>query len=142
MALADMTMNRDEALKDLCRALITDDEVVGQPDWRKVVMVGVVQGDNARMHGYCFDAAGDWEAAAPRQRGTLDLLRRFRSAMAEADPQQRAWVSCLIRFDPDGQVGLDFEYDDPARWAVTPGNQARRVEEFRAMPVREGAGSN
>src|SRR5688572_30212091 len=99
-------MNKDDALKDLCRALVGDPEVVALPDWHKVVMVGIVEGDSARMHGFCFDKGADWEAAAPRRRGTLDLLRRLQSTMAEADPQQRAWVSCLIRFDSKGQVGL------------------------------------
>jgi hypothetical protein len=129
-------MNKDEALKDLCRALVADPEVTALPDWQKVVMVGIVEGDSARMHGYCFDAGGDWEAAAPRQRGTLELLRALRSSMQESDPAARAWVSCLLRFSSDGQVGVDFEYDDASRWAVSPANRKARVSEFAAMPVR------
>lgn len=129
-------MNKDEALKDLCRALVSDPEVVALPDWQKVVMVGIVEDGSARMHGYCFNDTGDWEAAAPRRRGTLDLLRNLQAAVQESDPERRAWVSCQLRFSSDGQVGIDFEYDDAARWAVTPANRTARVEEFRAQPVR------
>lgn len=130
-------MNKDDALKDLCRALVSDPEVIALPDWDKVVMVGIVEGGSARMHGYCFNATGDWEAAAPRRRGTLDLLRTLQAAMQETDAAHRAWVSCLLRFNAAGQVGLSFEYDDASRWAVTPANRTARVDEFRAMPVRE-----
>ena len=124
----------DDALKVLSKALLNDPDVVCIAGWRKLVMVGVVQVSSSRMFGFCFDEHDDWEAAAPRQAGTLDALRRLHASMTDADPQRKSWVTCLLIIDADGRMHVDFEYDDPARWLVTPHNHAARIEQFRHLP--------
>ena len=88
-------------LHALCRRLIEDKEVVGEGVWSKLVMVGNVAAGGASMCGFCFDANGDWQAAAPRGGDALDLLRALREAMASADAA--------------GKVG-EWLVEDRCRW--------------------------
>ena len=128
-----MTLEPQHALTQLCRALIADPEVIAIPDWCKLVMVGSIQHSSKRMFGFCFDRDGQWEAAAPRLPGTLELLRQLRSSMQACEPERRAWLSCLLLISTSGSVECQIEFLDPARWSISPSTHASRVEEFRQL---------
>lgn len=128
-------MKKNDLLIEIFQALLKDPEVVSQPDWVKIIMVGEANESSCAIGGYSFNQQGDWEAAAPFESTTNDLLLQLRNAMAAESPTGRAWVSCLLRVDRDGNIGADFEYTNSARWAVTPNNLEQRIAEFAAMPV-------
>jgi hypothetical protein len=133
-----IVMNQDELLFDLCKTLLADDEVVGQSDWSKVVIGGSVEGGSASLSGFCFDVKGDWEAAAPRNRQALTLLRQLREAMSDMSPDHKPWVACRIVIGANGKFAADFDYKDPARWAIGPATHAERLAEFAAQPIPGG----
>src|SRR3546814_10871397 len=58
---------------------------------------------------------------------TIDKAIDLSQAM-RADGKE-AWKACLIQITrPGPKLNADFEYDDPARWNITPAN-LRRSEE-------------
>jgi hypothetical protein len=130
-----IVMNQDELLFDLCKTLLADSEVVASDDWAKIVMAGSIDGGSASLSGFCFDAKGDWEAAAPRNRQSLTVLRQLQEAMADMSPDHKPWVACRIVIGANGKFAADFEYKNAARWAIGPATHAERLIEFAALPV-------
>lgn len=55
--------------------------------------------------------------------------------MTAGSPTQRPWLACLLRIGRNGEAGADFDYNDAARWAVTPRTLNQRIQELAAMPV-------
>lgn len=126
---------KNDIIIELCKALLSDTGIVGQDAWKKLVVVGVSGQGYGRMYGYRFDMQDDWEAVSPDGGQPQDILKRLQQAMLEESPTGRAWVACLIRIGSDGRYGVDFEYENSQRWAVTPKNLQTRIAEFAAMPV-------
>lgn len=103
------------------------------PDvWEKLVLCGEYDGHSAGMFGYAFDPEGRHYACAPRG-NTLSRLQDLYHAMAQTE--QRPWVALQIVIAATGFFAVDFEYDHPQRWAVTPANLHARIAEFAALPV-------
>lgn len=125
-------MNQDELLIALCKAVLKETEPL--PGWTKLILVGEVDDGSAGMGGYGFDMAGKWKATSPRGQ-SLDLLEQLHACMTASNPTGRSWVACLLRISHQGEVGVDFEYSNADRWAVTPDNLEQRIAEFAAMPV-------
>jgi hypothetical protein len=82
------------------------------------------------VSGYSFDAAGEPEPGTPRNRQIDDLF----SALQEATevPGKGRWKSALFRLKRDSMhFGVDFEYDDPLRWKVTPDGMDEKITAIR-----------
>lgn len=124
--------NKSELLIELCRTALK--EMSPHDGWQKIILVGQRGEGFASMAGYSFDATGRHKAISPRGE-TIRLMRGLAQTMAEESATGRPWVSCLLRIRRDGDVGAEFEYADPTRWAVTPKNLEQRIAEFAAMPV-------
>jgi len=121
---------KDELIHELGALLVADDEVAAT-GWQHLALVGVVDAEQARMNGFCYDAAGADEPAAPRNFETLAVLRRLRDEMAKADGKA-PWKSCLLRIARStGKISVDFEYDNAARWAITKANLRQRADELK-----------
>jgi hypothetical protein len=118
----------DLALKELCRQVLADPDFVGGA-WESAALVIQVQ-PRKRMFGYVYWPDGSWVAAIPALRRTIEKTQELAAAMqVEGKP---GWKTCLLQFiRSNSRIKADFEYDDAARWDVTPGNLQRRVEELR-----------
>lgn len=127
-------MNKDEALVELCKTLLQDPEVVEQPGWQKLVLIGEVDDGDVGMRGYSYDLQGQCLMVAPDP-GNLELLKRLHDLMKADNATGRGWLKCMIRISRAGEVGADFEYNDPQRWSHTPDNYKDRIKEYAAMPV-------
>ena len=125
----------EATLQTLKALLLEDPEVISLRDWAKLVIVGVVQDRSTQFFGYCFDARGEWEAAAPRNSTALELLRSVREEMRQAHPLGEAWISCLIVVTVEGRFELIPEYERADRWAIKPSNLAERIEQFRSIDI-------
>lgn len=121
---------KDELIHQLGALLVADPEVATGA-WQHLALVGVVDAEQARMNGFCYDAAGDDEPAAPRNFETLAVMRKLRDAMAQADGKA-PWKSCLVRIArSSGKISVDFEYADAFRWAINKANLRQRADEFK-----------
>ena len=126
-------MTKDKALIELCKALLQDSYVVEQPGWQKLVLIGEVGNGVVGMKGYSYDIQGNCLLIAPGM--SLDPLQRLHDVMKSENPNGRGWLKCMIRISHNGEVGADFEYNDPNRWSHTPDNYKQRIAEYAAMPV-------
>lgn len=88
----------------------------------------------ARMFGYSYDAQSAVKLMAPSV-DTLLTFRELHRAMDDTDPAGRPWVACMIRLSAAGDAAVEFEYDDPNRWAHTPRNYEQRIAEHAALEV-------
>lgn len=121
---------KDELIHALGALLVADPEVA-TANWQHLALVGVVDAEQARMNGFCYDAAGDDEPAAPRNFETLAAMRKLRDAMAQSDGKT-PWKSCLVRITrSSGKISVDFEYADAGRWAINKANLRQRADELK-----------
>ncbi|GAA2656293.1 hypothetical protein [Paractinoplanes durhamensis] len=120
---------KDDLIQQLCSLLVGDAEVATE-NWQHLALVGVVDAGQSRMTGFCYDAAGDYEPAAPRNFETLAVLRKLRDEMAKAD-DRLPWKTCLVRVGrAGGTISVEFEYDDPDRWVISKSTLRRRADEL------------
>lgn len=100
-------------------------------DWYYIALVATFTGGRRSMFGYVLFADGHWEAKLPRdpERSVMRAFRRLHERMATLDGV--AWQQCLLEITrPDHTVSVEFEYDDPHRWSVTPANLQELLGEF------------
>ncbi|RRD55633.1 hypothetical protein EII20_14240 [Comamonadaceae bacterium OH2545_COT-014] len=127
-------MNKDEALVELCKSMLQDSEVTEQDGWVKIVLVGEVGDGHAGMRGYSYNSESKCLLVAPDAH-RLEKLKQLHAVMKAENPSGRGWLKCMIRISSTGDVGADFEYNDPERWSHTPENYKERIAEYAAMPV-------
>lgn len=124
--------DRDALLLAVGR-LLAADPVLAQPWDGYALIVRYDDGEiDRRIAGFrYFDGAGH-QAATPDAAKLLPALDALRDATrVEGKPP---WQACVIQLRRDtGRLHVDFEYDDPARWNITPATLAQVVE--RARPA-------
>jgi hypothetical protein len=125
----DMAMTRDELIERLALAVAADDALL-LDGWKHLVLVSQIEAGTPDMTGFCYTGDGRAVPVAPADFAIFDVIGALRDAMADSD-RGRPWQAALFRVDrASGKVTAEFEYDDPARWAVTPDNVAARSREF------------
>jgi hypothetical protein len=117
-----------EVLNDLGR-MIVDNPAIRALAWEGLTLVSYDEGTG--LFGYAYLKDGSWKAVAP---DGFSVLRRAgdlnRAMSTNGDP---LWKNALIqlRRSPELQLNVKFEYEDGARWRVTPANLEERMEELR-----------
>ena len=118
------TLDRNELIARIGRLLVAD-PAVADGQWHGYALV-VRYADGAiarRLAGFRYDADGTHRAATPedgRLGPAFDDLRE-----ATRLPGREPWGACVLRLERNtGRLAVDFEYDDPARWDVTPASLA------------------
>jgi len=100
--------------------------------WDGISLVGDFAGGQRSMFGYVYLSDGDWEAKLPRDRSrsVMKGLRRLYETMEEKNG--KPWQQCLLQINRQSmKVNIQFEYDNPQRWSVTPANLEQMVETLR-----------
>ena len=121
---------KDDLIHQLGSLLVADPEVAAE-NWQNLALVGIVDAEQSRLNGFSYDAAGEYEPAAPRNFETLTVLRKLRDEMAKADGKA-PWKSCLVRIARSGgKISVDFEYADAGRWAINKANLRQRADELK-----------
>lgn len=128
-------MTKDEALVDLCKALLQDAKLVSQEGWQKLILIGEVNEASTKMFGYSYNLSGEGKLTSPSLDFDMDKLEALHQIMKADNPNGRGWLKCMIRISRAGEIGADFEYNDPKRWEHTTDNYQERIKEYAAMPV-------
>ena len=128
-------MDENEALIELCRALARDRGVLAQLNWQKVVLRCEADERSMSMGGFSFDLQGDVLPIAPHDVQVDVAFEKLRKIMQLEERQEKVWIVCLLRFNRQDVVGLDFEYKDARRWEIDFRNRDARIREFDAMPI-------
>lgn len=112
--------DRDALLLRIGR-LLAGDAVLAETQWDGFALIarygdGVI---DRRIAGFAYRDGGGFEASTPRDPalGTaLDALREATRIDGKAP-----WQACVVTLRrASGRLHADFEYDDPARWDITP----------------------
>ena len=111
--------------------LIVQDERIGAHSWHALSLVVVLDGP-AAISGYVYDEAGRATPELPDDNAIFDAFERLREAMRDEDPTKRGWGAALFQIKrPELKAHVEFEYDDPHRWDVTPANFTTKPDELR-----------
>jgi hypothetical protein len=122
-------MDRNTLIHRLAEAIAGDSALL-LDGWTHLVLVSRVEADTPDLTGFCYTADGRAASVAPKDFGIFDALEQLRAAMAEADGK-KPWIAALFRIEREtGKLAMEFEYNQPERWIVTPDNVTTRAREF------------
>jgi hypothetical protein len=111
-------------------SMVVNSERYRARPWESLSIVVVIDGSSVQLSGYTYGADGKPQAGNPGNFDINDKFEELQEAMAGAD--QRRWKSALLQINRDGgKLNIDFEYDDPLRWKVTPTNVDTKPHELR-----------
>jgi len=133
-------MDKDMMLIDLCDSLLRDSEITGQLGWQKLIIV-IEVGDNfIKTRGYSYNSKGECLMVSPGHSKPgkprfPDKIKTLHTLMQQENPTGRGWLKCMLRMSREGELGVDFEYDDPDRWSHTIDNYEERMKEYASLPV-------
>ncbi len=122
-------MNRDDLVQDIGALLVRDPQISSQP-WEDLVIVAQITRSSTKANGFAYSASGDATPTGPGNLDVLDKLEDLRLAMRE--PGKEPWKACLVRINKStSHIVIDFEYDHPDRWLITPATLERMAEVLR-----------
>jgi hypothetical protein len=125
-----LTMDRNDLIVRLAR-VVAQDAGLMLNGWAHLVLISVVESGAVDVSGFCYTEDGRAVPVSPTDFALFDAIDALRQAMAEAD-DGRAWLAALFRIRrADGKLSAEFEYEQAARWAVTPANVQARAREFQ-----------
>jgi len=126
-------MDRNELIARIGQLLVAD-PAVSDGRWDGYALI-VRYGDGAvarRISGFRYADPAGRDAATPGNPAigeTFDALRG-----ATLIPGKASWDACVLRIRRDtGKIKIDFEYDAPEQWDITPDTLDAVAE--RARPV-------
>lgn len=118
-------------VQDLGRSIVNSPRIASQ-DWRDLVMVAVVRDDHASMSGFVYDGGGKSRPVTPGGGMALQQVQALREATQVEG--KTPWQACMIRINREsGKIHVDFEYEQPGKWEITPANVRKKADELRPM---------
>lgn len=121
---AGPALDRDEQIARIGRLLVAD-PAVSDGEWHRYALV-VRYGDGAiarRLTGFRYDADGHPSAATPDADALGPAFDDLRQATRV--PGKEPWRACILRlWRATGRLAVEFDYDTPERWDVTPATLA------------------
>ena len=122
-------MDRDALIHRLAET-IAGDKALLLDSWTHLVLVSEIEADTPDMTGFCYTDDGRTVPVSPKNFGIFDVLEQLRAAMVKSDGK-KPWIAALFRIErATGKFAMEFEYDQPDRWIVTPDNVKARAREF------------
>ncbi|QTD45481.1 hypothetical protein [Ottowia testudinis] len=115
--------------------MLQDPKLVSQDGWQKLILIGEVNAARTKVFGYSYNQQGDGRLTSPSSGISAERLEALHRIMQADNATGRGWLKCMIRVSHAGEIGADFEYDDPERWCHTPDNYQDRIKEYAALPV-------
>lgn len=118
--------DRDAMVHEVGASIVRNPRVSAQP-WDSYALIARVDDDRIQLNGFAY--AGDApRPATPQGPEVSDRLKSLREAMRE--PGKPAWGACVVRIVRATQkINIEFEYDHPERWDVTPQNAQRLAQQ-------------
>ncbi len=124
-------MTKDELIVEIGRLIVADGKATAQP-WDRYALIAYYDGSVSRLNGFGYSGDARGRPATPE---TFDLEDRLDELRVATQTEGKApWRVCVFRLNRDtGKATVDFEYDDPERWRVTPATASEIAE--RARPT-------
>ncbi len=114
--------------------LIAGNAALAALDWESHALIARFEGEALRLSGFAYLHTDDYVAATPDDPQLPRAIVELREAMRQSGALD--WHACVVRIvRATRRITVEFEYDDPARWAVTPATLAEVAR--RARPQSE-----
>lgn len=134
---ADLTppdLDRDALVHRIGMLIVGDPAVQAQPwdGYALIVRYDEAGSASRRLTGFRYRDGAGFEAATPQDPALGEALDALRQATrSQAQP---AWDVCVVQIRRDTRrVHVDFEYDAPQRWDISPSTLVEVAE--RARPA-------
>jgi len=122
-------MSKDDLLQDIGTLLIQDKQISSHP-WEHLVIVAQVKDRSAQVDGFAYPDSGEAIPTGPRNFDIIDKFEALCKVMQE--PGKSPWKACLLRIENEsGHISIDFEYDHPEKWLITPATVKQMAETLR-----------
>ena len=122
-------MDRDALIHRLAETIAGDKDLL-LDGWTHLVLMSQIEDDTPDMTGFCYTNDGRTVPVSPRDFAIFDVLDELRDAMAKLDGK-KPWIAALVRIEREtGEFTVEYEYNRPERWIVTPDNVKARAREF------------
>jgi len=134
-------LDRNELIARIGRLLVAD-PAVSDGEWDGYALV-VRYGDGPvarRLSGFRYADDGGHQAATPRDPAIGEAFDELRHATRVHD--KAPWEACVLRVRRDtGKLKLEFEYDRPEQWDITPDTIAAVAERARPPALHDSTGN-
>jgi hypothetical protein len=127
----DTPNTADAPLYSEIGSLIVHDEAYLEQPWSTLSLVATMRDDDTvQLHGYVYLDDGKTAAETPRTSKVAQRFVELHTVMKARDT--RPWKASLVQiWRENAKVSFFFEYDDAARWKITPSNYQAMREEMR-----------
>jgi hypothetical protein len=127
-----MNEKSQELMFSAAKTVLQAPEVLDYPWSGITILFSLPEEDESHFSvvGYRFNGP-EWSGFVPENFDEFgEIMLGFRKE--SQIPNDKPWCACLMQISREGmKLVCDLEYDDPARWDVTPNNLETRVEELR-----------
>jgi hypothetical protein len=114
----DAPVDKDALVNEIGRLLAEDARANARP-WDAYALIVAYDSNMRRFNGFAYDGDGGYATATPTPEPLGETLDALREATRVDD--KAPWQACVVRLVRDTRrITLEFEYDDPARWDITP----------------------
>lgn len=121
---AEPPLDRNALIAKIGQLLVAD-PAVSDGLWHGYALI-VRYGDGAiarRMTGFRYDAEGSHQGATPSDDALGPAFDALREATRIHD--KAPWGACVLRLWRDsGRMAVEFDYDTPQQWDITPATLA------------------
>lgn len=113
----DASPNQDALVHEVGALIVQDDRVSAQP-WDAYALVARFDDSRIQLNGFAYEGE-ESRPATPRGTAVHHTLKALREATRQ--PGREPWGACIVRIDRETKkIRIEFEYDDPSSWDVTP----------------------
>lgn len=120
--------DQDSLVHELGNLVVRDEQVSAQP-WEGYALVARFDDDRLQLGGFAYQGDAILPAT-PKDAGIPGRLQALREAMRQHG--RAPWGACVLRIDrATKKVRIEFEYDHPERWKITPETLAEVSERAR-----------
>ncbi len=125
---SDMTVENN-LINEVGRLIITNERYQND-DWAVIAIVFDFVGGRESEFGYYFRADKSWKPETTKGFACLDKMLELQAVMEKRTGKK--WLRALVHIDRAKQdINITFEYDDPKRWEIKPGNLEESVNALR-----------
>lgn len=113
----------NERIVDVGSRIINDTEYRNDPSWSIIAIVYNFLNGRQNSYGYIFLSNGEWKASLPQDEddAILDKMLELQAAMERETGKK--WIKALVHINrADQSLDVKFEYDDPEKWVINPGD--------------------
>lgn len=122
-------MNRDELLAEIARLIVVDPKA-GERPWDGYSLIAWYGDGISRLNGFRYDKGQPAEPLTPANAEIENRLEDLRRVTQVKD--KAPWRVCIIRINREAaEVAIDFEYEEPGKWYVTPDSAVQIAEQVR-----------